>query len=126
MIVLGSKGIAAACSILFCFVLTELVKEVLKLDEEIKKLAEELYQHKSVIVMGRGFNYATCLEGALVNCYVHSQEGGGRGRGGRRKEEEGEEGVGRRGGGGERRRRERRGWGRGVLHVYMYSCVLEK
>ena len=49
-----------------------LIKEILKQDQEIKKLAEELYQYKSVIVMGRGFNYATCLEGALVsNISIH-------------------------------------------------------
>ena len=46
---------------------TELVKVVLTLDKEIKQLAEKLYQYKSILVMGRGFNYATCLEGALVS-----------------------------------------------------------
>lgn len=53
-----------------------LIKEILKQDQEIKKLAEELYQYKSVIVMGRGFNYATCLEGALKIkelSYLHSE-----------------------------------------------------
>ena len=46
---------------------TELVKVVLTLDKEIKRLAEKLYQYKSILVMGHGFNYATCLEGALVS-----------------------------------------------------------
>ena len=44
----------------------DLIKEVLKLDEEIQALAQELYQQKSLLVMGRGFQFATCLEGALV------------------------------------------------------------
>lgn len=49
-----------------CFVLTELIKKVLSLDDKIKAIANELYQQKSLLVMGRGFHYATCLEGALV------------------------------------------------------------
>uniref|UniRef100_A0A672Q2E5 glutamine--fructose-6-phosphate transaminase (isomerizing) n=1 Tax=Sinocyclocheilus grahami TaxID=75366 RepID=A0A672Q2E5_SINGR len=44
----------------------DLIKEVLSLDEEIQKLAAELYKQKSVLIMGRGYHYATCLEGALV------------------------------------------------------------
>lgn len=45
----------------------DLIKEVLGLDDEIQKLAAELYQQKSVLIMGRGYHYATCLEGALVS-----------------------------------------------------------
>lgn len=45
----------------------DLIKEVLSLDDEIQKLATELYQQKSVLIMGRGYHYATCLEGALVS-----------------------------------------------------------
>ncbi|XP_078284721.1 glutamine--fructose-6-phosphate aminotransferase [isomerizing] 1-like isoform X3 [Rhinoraja longicauda] len=41
------------------------IKEVLSLDEQIQKLASNLYQQKSVLIMGRGYHYATCLEGAL-------------------------------------------------------------
>lgn len=48
-------------------VLLEFIKEVLKLDDEILKLAKSLYQERSLIVMGRGYNFATCLEGALVS-----------------------------------------------------------
>lgn len=48
------------------FVLIELIKKVLSLDDKIKTIANELYQQKSLLVMGRGFHYATCLEGALV------------------------------------------------------------
>ena len=51
---------------LFFFYLADLINRVLKLDGEIKNLAQQLYKQKSIIVMGRGHNYATCLEGALV------------------------------------------------------------
>ena len=47
--------------------LPEHIREVLKMDEQIHGLAQELYQQKSLLVMGRGYNYATCLEGALVS-----------------------------------------------------------
>ena len=42
------------------------IQEVLKLDEELHKLAEKFFKEKSLLVMGRGYQYATCLEGALV------------------------------------------------------------
>uniref|UniRef100_A0A671T6Q9 glutamine--fructose-6-phosphate transaminase (isomerizing) n=1 Tax=Sinocyclocheilus anshuiensis TaxID=1608454 RepID=A0A671T6Q9_9TELE len=54
----------------------DLIKEVLSLDEEIQKLAAELYKQKSVLIMGRGYHYATCLEGALKIkeiTYMHSE-----------------------------------------------------
>ncbi|XP_030638922.1 glutamine--fructose-6-phosphate aminotransferase [isomerizing] 2 [Chanos chanos] len=57
-------------------VLPELIKEVLALDDKIKFIADELYQQKSLLVMGRGYNYATCLEGALKIkeiTYMHSE-----------------------------------------------------
>ena len=47
--------------------ISEQIKEVLALDEQIHGFAEELYQQKSLLIMGRGHNYATCLEGALVS-----------------------------------------------------------
>ncbi|RWS02440.1 glutamine--fructose-6-phosphate aminotransferase [isomerizing] 2-like protein, partial [Dinothrombium tinctorium] len=56
--------------------LPDQIKEVLQCDEEVKTLAEELYQHKSLLVMGRGYNQATCLEGALKIkelTYMHSE-----------------------------------------------------
>ena len=46
------------------------IKEVLKSDGRIRSLAEALYQQKSILVMGRGYNYATCLEGALVSTLI--------------------------------------------------------
>ncbi|KAM8974277.1 glutamine--fructose-6-phosphate aminotransferase [isomerizing] 1 isoform 2-T2 [Pelodytes ibericus] len=57
-------------------VLPDNIKEVLSLDVEIQKLAAELYQQKSVLIMGRGYHYATCLEGALKIkeiTYMHSE-----------------------------------------------------
>jgi len=56
--------------------LPERIKEVLALDSEIKALSEHLHTNKSLLVMGRGFNYATCLEGALKIkeiTYMHSE-----------------------------------------------------
>lgn len=46
------------------------IREVLAADKKVMKLAESLYQKKSLLVMGRGYNYATCLEGALVSLQV--------------------------------------------------------
>ena len=45
----------------------DFIKEVLKLDEQTLMLAKSLYQERRLIVMGRGYNFATCLEGALVS-----------------------------------------------------------
>lgn len=43
----------------------EHVEKVLALDDQIRELSEELTKEKSLLLMGRGYNYATCLEGAL-------------------------------------------------------------
>ena len=40
---------------------------MLKISNEIRDLSKELYDQQSLLVMGRGYNYATCLEGALVS-----------------------------------------------------------
>ena len=45
--------------------LPEKIKKVLELDAKVLKIAEELWQKKSLLIMGRGYNFATCLEGAL-------------------------------------------------------------
>ncbi|XP_020703047.1 glutamine--fructose-6-phosphate aminotransferase [isomerizing] 2 [Dendrobium catenatum] len=45
--------------------LPDKVREVLRLDNEMKDLAESLMQMQSLLVFGRGYNYATALEGAL-------------------------------------------------------------
>ena len=47
--------------------LPEKIKEVLELDNKIQEMAKTIQEQKSVLVMGRGYNYATCLEGALVS-----------------------------------------------------------
>ena len=57
-------------------VVLDLIKKVLELDGKIKSIAQELYQQKSLLVMGRGFNYATCLEGALVSQSTSPQRPG--------------------------------------------------
>lgn len=52
------------------------IKEVLELDEKILEIAKDLYEHKSLLIMGRGYNYSTCLEGALKVkelTYMHSE-----------------------------------------------------
>uniref|UniRef100_A0A8C1RRS1 glutamine--fructose-6-phosphate transaminase (isomerizing) n=1 Tax=Cyprinus carpio TaxID=7962 RepID=A0A8C1RRS1_CYPCA len=56
--------------------LPELIKEVLALDDQIKSIADELHHQRSLLVMGRGYNYSTCLEGALKIkeiTYMHSE-----------------------------------------------------
>merc|ERR1712121_245061 len=45
--------------------LPELIKEVLKQDDKILEIAQDLHEQKSLLIMGRGYNFATCLEGAL-------------------------------------------------------------
>ncbi|KAK4771056.1 hypothetical protein SAY87_031588 [Trapa incisa] len=47
------------------FDLPNKVREVLKLDQEMKDLAEQLVAEQSLLMFGRGYNYATALEGAL-------------------------------------------------------------
>ncbi|OVA13804.1 Class II glutamine amidotransferase domain [Macleaya cordata] len=47
------------------FDLPNKVREVLKLDQEMKDLAKLLMDEQSLLVFGRGYNYATALEGAL-------------------------------------------------------------
>lgn len=57
-------------------VLPEKITEALELDKEIQDLARKLSMQKSLIVMGRGYNFATCLEGALKIkelTYMHSE-----------------------------------------------------
>jgi glucosamine--fructose-6-phosphate aminotransferase (isomerizing) len=50
--------------------LPDQINEVLKLDNEILEIAKDLYSERSLLIMGRGFNYATCLEGALVSLFI--------------------------------------------------------
>lgn len=56
--------------------LADQIRKVLDLDSKIRELAKELYLHKSLLIMGRGYNFATCLEGALKVkelTYMHSE-----------------------------------------------------
>ncbi|KAL7727574.1 hypothetical protein ACLKA6_000127 [Drosophila palustris] len=56
--------------------LADQIREVLKLDSKVQELAKDLYQHKSLLIMGRGYNFATCLEAALKVkelTYMHSE-----------------------------------------------------
>jgi glutamine---fructose-6-phosphate transaminase (isomerizing) len=56
--------------------LPEAIKKVLSLDNEILEHAKDLFKERSLLIMGRGFNYATCLEGALKIkelTYMHSE-----------------------------------------------------
>lgn len=56
--------------------LADQIRAVLKLDPKIHEIAKDLYQHKSLLIMGRGYNFATCLEGALKVkelTYMHSE-----------------------------------------------------
>ena len=39
--------------------------QVLKLDSQMLELAQELKTEQSLLVFGRGYNYATALEAAL-------------------------------------------------------------
>ncbi|KAI6215268.1 Glutamine--fructose-6-phosphate transaminase [Aphelenchoides besseyi] len=41
------------------------VRKILELNDQVLQVAKEIYKEKSVLVMGRGYNFATCLEGAL-------------------------------------------------------------
>uniref|UniRef100_A0A6A7FQ92 glutamine--fructose-6-phosphate transaminase (isomerizing) n=2 Tax=Hirondellea gigas TaxID=1518452 RepID=A0A6A7FQ92_9CRUS len=56
--------------------LPDQIKEVLALDDEIKDISKHVYEKKSMLVLGRGYNYATCMEGALKIkeiTYMHSE-----------------------------------------------------
>lgn len=41
------------------------IKQVLQLDSKVLEIAKSLYEKKSLLIMGRGYNFATCMEGAL-------------------------------------------------------------
>ncbi|KAJ1661935.1 glutamine--fructose-6-phosphate transaminase (isomerizing) [Coemansia sp. RSA 1813] len=56
--------------------LPNLVKEVLDLDKSIKAMSEDLRTKKNMLVLSRGFQSATCLEGALKIkelSYIHCE-----------------------------------------------------
>jgi glucosamine--fructose-6-phosphate aminotransferase (isomerizing) len=52
------------------------IKQVLTKDKDIQVLAKSLCSQKSLLIMGRGYQFATCLEGALKTkelSYMHSE-----------------------------------------------------
>ncbi|KXN72834.1 isomerising glucosamine-fructose-6-phosphate aminotransferase [Conidiobolus coronatus NRRL 28638] len=53
------------------------IKEVLSLDSSLQQMAKDSFVHeKSLLIMGRGYQHATCLEGALKIkevSYIHSE-----------------------------------------------------
>jgi glucosamine--fructose-6-phosphate aminotransferase (isomerizing) len=52
------------------------IKRVLELDNTLQQLASTVSENKSLLLMGRGYQYATCLEGALKIkeiSYMHSE-----------------------------------------------------
>ncbi|KAF8966629.1 L-glutamine D-fructose 6-phosphate amidotransferase [Flammula alnicola] len=52
------------------------IKKVLELDSALQELAATVSKNKSLLLMGRGYQYATCLEGALKIkeiSYMHSE-----------------------------------------------------
>merc|ERR1712038_2096433 len=56
--------------------LPDMIRRVLTLDSKVLEIAKELYEKRSLLIMGRGFNFATCLEGALKVkelTYMHSE-----------------------------------------------------
>ncbi|KAA0184117.1 Isomerising glucosamine-fructose-6-phosphate aminotransferase, partial [Fasciolopsis buskii] len=56
--------------------LSDQIRQVLKLDGKIRQLAQMLFNKRSILVMGRGSNFATCLEGALKIkelTYLHAE-----------------------------------------------------
>merc|ERR1712241_719855 len=56
--------------------LPDKIRKVLEVDTKVLKVAQELYEKRSLLIMGRGYNYATCLEGALKVkelTYMHSE-----------------------------------------------------
>lgn len=58
-------------------ILPDKIKEVLALDKQLRDIAERmLLKEKNLIIMGRGYQHATCLEGALKIkevSYMHSE-----------------------------------------------------
>nr|CDS20400.1 Glutamine:fructose 6 phosphate aminotransferase [Echinococcus granulosus] len=56
--------------------LPEQVDSILHKDDEIVKIAEDMVNARSILVLGRGYHYATCLEGALKLkelTYIHAE-----------------------------------------------------
>ena len=46
------------------------IETIFKLDHKVKELAEKLYKEDNLIILARGYEYATCREGALVSVVI--------------------------------------------------------
>lgn len=58
------------------FELSNDIKKALAQDDDIKKIAKTLVNAQSLILLGRGYQGATCLEGALKIkevSYIHAE-----------------------------------------------------
>ncbi|MBN2321837.1 MAG: SIS domain-containing protein, partial [Acidobacteria bacterium] len=56
--------------------LPEKIREILKIEKQIKRLAEKMVRHRNALYLGRGFNYPVALEGALKMkeiSYIHAE-----------------------------------------------------
>ncbi len=52
------------------------IEQALRLDEQIKKLSQQVHQHRDFLYLGRGINYPIALEGALKLkeiSYIHAE-----------------------------------------------------
>lgn len=52
--------------------LPEQVDSILRKEAAIIEMAKDFVDAKSILVLGRGYNFATCLEGALVSLSLTS------------------------------------------------------
>jgi len=55
--------------------LPEKIREILKIEGQIRSLAEKMVAHRNALYLGRGFNYPVALEGALKMkeiSYIHA------------------------------------------------------
>eukprot|EP00164_Ancoracysta_twista_P003511 GFYU01004687.1.p1 GENE.GFYU01004687.1~~GFYU01004687.1.p1 ORF type:complete len:718 (-),score=243.52 GFYU01004687.1:168-2255(-) len=53
-----------------------LISQILEADAQIEAIAEQIQESRSLLVLGRGFQYGTCLEGALKIkeiSYMHTE-----------------------------------------------------
>lgn len=53
--------------------LPEQVDSILRKEDAIVEIAKDFVDAKSILVLGRGYNFATCLEGALVSILLSLQ-----------------------------------------------------
>ena len=49
------------------------MRTVLELKDIIKEYGRDIHEKKSLLIMGRGYQYATCMEGAFVSHFKSIQ-----------------------------------------------------